>query len=126
MCNPFLQKKDLWGILLAVSSFWPFKRVKRLQNASKNMISKKWHFERPDLTTDSKNLAKHPPKWFIRHLVHAFSIFWASIKPIFENHVLRGVLEAFYPLKRPKTRNRWPSEENAPKIIFLQKWVAYI
>ena len=28
-------------------------------------------------------------------------------------------MEAFYPLKRPKTRNRWPSEENAPKIIFF-------
>ena len=34
-----------------------------------------WHFERSDLRTESKNLAKHPPKWFIRHLVHAFSIF---------------------------------------------------
>ena len=31
-----------------------------------------WHFERPDLRTDSKNLAKHPPKWLGRHLVHAF------------------------------------------------------
>ena len=40
----------------------------------------------------------------------------------------RGVLELFYPLKRPKTRNRWPSKENGPKIIFLllQKWVSYI
>ena len=28
-------------------------------------------------------------------------------------------MEAFYPLKRPKTRNRWPSQENAPKIIFF-------
>ena len=34
--------------------------------------AKKWYFERPDLTTDSKNLAKHPPKWLGRHLVHAF------------------------------------------------------
>ena len=37
--------------------------------------AKKWHFECPNLRTDSKNLAKHPPKWFTRHLVHAFSIF---------------------------------------------------
>jgi len=36
---------------------------------------KKRHFERPNLGTDSKNLAKHPQKWFTRHLVHAFSIF---------------------------------------------------
>ena len=28
-------------------------------------------------------------------------------------------MEAFYPVKRPKTRNRWPSKENAPKIIFF-------
>ena len=37
ICNPFLQKNDFWGIFLTwppVSSFWPFKRVKRLQNAS--------------------------------------------------------------------------------------------
>ena len=35
-------------------------------------IAKKWHFQRPNLRTDSKNLAKHPPKWLGRHLVHAF------------------------------------------------------
>ena len=34
--------------------------------------AKKWHFERPDLRTESKNLAKHPPKWLGRHLGHAF------------------------------------------------------
>ena len=34
--------------------------------------AKKWHFERPNLRTDSKNLAKHPPKWWGRHLVHTF------------------------------------------------------
>ena len=37
ICNQFLQKNDFWGIFLTwppVSSFWPFKRVKRLQNAS--------------------------------------------------------------------------------------------
>ena len=26
--------------------------------------AKKWHFERPNLRTDSKNFAKHPPKWW--------------------------------------------------------------
>ena len=31
--------------------------------------AKKWHFERPHLRTDSKNPAKHPPKWWGRHLV---------------------------------------------------------
>ena len=99
--------------LPAVFVFWPFKRVKRAPNGSKNMIfknwldtrpkmethdpnvyptilggvsrgfwtpflncpfsrAKKWHFERPDLRTESKNLVKHPPKWLCRHLGHAF------------------------------------------------------
>ena len=47
--------------------------------------AKKWHFERPDLRTESKNLAKHPPKWLGRHSVHAFPFlaeyqanFWKS------------------------------------------------
>ena len=37
--------------------------------------AKKWHFECPKLWTDSKNLAKHPSKWWGRHLGHAFSTF---------------------------------------------------
>ena len=37
--------------------------------------AKKWHFERPNLQTDSKNPAKHPPKWWMRHLIHAFVTF---------------------------------------------------
>ena len=78
--------------------------------------AKKWHFERPNLRTESKNLAKHPPKWFIRHLVHAFSIFGR----VSSQFLKIMFLEAFYPLKRPKTRNRWPSEENAPKIFFFR------
>ena len=60
-----------------------------------------WHFERPDLKTESKNLAKHPPKWLGRHLGHAFSFsgeyqanFWKSY-----------FLGPFYPLKRPKNEN---------------------
>ena len=36
------------------------------------LSAKKWHFERPNLRTDSKNLAKHPPKWWGRVFVHAF------------------------------------------------------
>ena len=47
--------------------------------------AKKWHFERPHFKTESKNLAKHPPKWLGRHLGHAFPFsgeyqpnFWKS------------------------------------------------
>ena len=32
----------------------------------------KWHFERPNLRTDSKNLTKHPLNWWGRHLVPTF------------------------------------------------------
>ena len=32
-------------------------------------------FERPNLTMDSGNPTKHPPKWLVRHLFHAFIIF---------------------------------------------------
>ena len=32
----------------------------------------KWHFECPNLQTDPKNLAKHPPKWWGRVVVDAF------------------------------------------------------
>ena len=80
--------------------------------------AKKWHFERPNLRKDSKNHAKQPPKWFIRHLVHAFSIF-GRVSSQFLKITFLEPFEAFYPLKRPKAKNRWPREENAPKIIFF-------
>ena len=52
--QPISAKKnnDFWGIFLAwppVSSFWPFKREKRLQNASKNKIFKNWLDTRPKM-----------------------------------------------------------------------------
>ena len=63
--------------------------------------AKKWHFERPDLRTESKNLAKHPPKWLGRHLGHAFP-FSGEYQA---NHVFRAVRSSFYTLKRPKNEN---------------------
>ena len=42
--------------------------IKKCQFSS----AKKWHLERPNLRSDSKSLAKHLPKWWNRHLVHAF------------------------------------------------------
>ena len=59
---------------------------------------KKWHFERQNLRTDSKNLAKHPPKWWSRHL---------GIKPILKNLIFSIVFDPFSPLKRPKSKNGW-------------------
>ena len=63
--------------------------------------AKKWHFERPDLRTESKNLAKHPPKWLGRHLGHAFP-FSGEYQA---NHVFGAVRSSFYTLKRPKNEN---------------------
>ena len=37
-------------------SFWPFKRVKRLQNGSKNMIFKNWLDTRPKMETHDPNV----------------------------------------------------------------------
>ena len=34
--------------------------------------AKKWHFERSEPRTDPQNPAKHPPKWWGRHLDQAF------------------------------------------------------
>ena len=43
--------------------------------------AKKWHLQRRNLGKDSTNLAKHPPKWWGRHLFHVFSIFgWVLSK----------------------------------------------
>ena len=71
--------------------------------------AKKWHFERPDLKTESKNLAKHPPKWLGRHLVHAFPFlgkyqFWRENSKSFCN----GLVMWYYILCQP-----------APKIFWL-------
>ena len=57
--------------------------------------AKKWHFEHPNLRTDSKNLAKHPSKWWGRHLVHAFP-FLGEYQANFEKS---HILEPFSPLK---------------------------
>ena len=57
--------------------------------------AKKWHFGRPDLKTESNNLAKHSPKWLGRHLGHAFP-FSGEYQVIFEKshtfHRFGGVL----------------------------------
>ena len=59
-----------------------------------------------------------PPKWWITCLFcMCFYHFWVGFEPIFKNHVFRAVLESFSPFKRPKTRNRWPSQKNAPIIV---------
>ena len=57
--------------------FWPHLEGRTAPKRQKCLFTsaKKWHFERPDLRTESKNLAKHPPKWLGRHLGHAFSTF---------------------------------------------------
>ena len=70
--------------------------------------AKKWHFERPDLRTDSKNLAKHPQNggvdiWFMHF--H----FQANIKPILINCIFFIVLQPFYSLNEAKTKQWLPS-----------------
>ena len=45
-----------------------------------------------------------------------------------DEELVKLVLEAVYPLKRPKNSNRWPSKENAPKnllFFFAEMGVIY-
>ena len=121
-----LSKNYFWGIFLTwppVSSFWPFKRVKRLQNASKTLIFKNW------LDTCHKKETYEPKLYptILGGVSRGFwslfldwgtrrAVFWhlktgsfaqnANIKPIFKNRIFSTVLEPFYPLKRPKTK-KW-------------------
>ena len=67
--------------------------------------AKKWHFERPNLRTDSKNLAKHPPKWWGRHLVHSFPFSGEYQANFWKLHILAPP-GALFPL--PRTPNfKW-------------------
>ena len=60
----------------------------------------KWHFGRPNLKTDSKKTAKHPPKWWIRHLIHAFFTFWWVLSQ-FLKIVFLDSFRAIFPAKWP-------------------------
>ena len=67
--------------------------------------AKKWHFERPSLRTDSKNPAKHPPKWWGRHLVHSFP-FLGEFQANFWKLLILCLSGALFPL--PRTPNfKW-------------------
>ena len=68
--------------------------------------AKKWHFERPNLQTDSKNLAKHPPKWWGRHLVHAFP-FSGEYQANFWKLPILAPLGALFPLPRTPNFRFW-------------------
>ena len=70
--------------------------------------AKKRHFERPNLRTDSKNLAKHRPKWWGRHLAHSFP-FLGKSKPIFENCLFYVCQELFSHYHGRQTSSGLPS-----------------
>ena len=88
--------------------------------------AKKWHFECPNLRMESKNLAKHPPKWFIRHLVHAFSIFGRVSSQFLKIMFLEAFWRRFTLLKGQKLETGGQARKMPQKSFFLHKWVAYI
>ena len=88
--------------------------------------AKTWHFERPNLRTDSKKLAKHPPKWFIRHLVHGFSIFGRVSSQFLKITFLEAIWRRFTLFKGKKLETGGQVRKMPQKSFFLQKWVAYI
>ena len=67
--------------------------------------AKKRHFERPEPRTDPKNPAKHPPKWWGRHLVHMFP-FSGEYQANFWKLLILCLSGALFPL--PRTPNfKW-------------------
>ena len=104
-----------WGVFRGVfgvrSKIWalevPFLALENGHFCQKRPFSnaKKWHFERPNLRTDSKNLAKHPPKWWGRLLVHAFP-FSGEYQAIFWKLQILAPLGAFLPLWLSQTQ-KW-------------------
>ena len=65
-------------------------------------------FERQNLQTDSKNLAKHPPKWWGRLLVHAFP-FSGEYQANFWKLQILAPLGALLPLWLTQTQ-KWTAE----------------
>ena len=74
---------------------------------------KKWDFECPNLRIDSGNPAKHPPKWWGRHLFHVFTIF-GQVLSKFSNLLILANFGPFSHVKRAKTRFGWKG---------TQKWL---
>ena len=109
------------GLILA-------RKWKRMNFCQKCPFSsaKTWHFERPNLRTDSKNLAKHPPKWFIRHLVHAFSIFGRVSSQFLKIMFIEAFWRRFTLLKGQKLETGGQARKMPQKSFFLHKRVAYI
>ena len=66
---------------------------------------KKWDLERPKLRTEFKNLAKHPPKWWTRHLFHAFSIFGRALDKFWKIAYFRSFLRRFPPILTKNFKN---------------------
>ena len=109
-----------WGVFREVfgvrSKIWPLEvpffgtpKVQKCPFSS----AKKWHFERPNLRTDSKNLAKHPPKWWGRHLVHAFP-FLGEYQANFWKLPILGPSGALFPLPR------------TPNLKWLAQWHLWV
>ena len=59
--------------------------------------AKKRHFERPEPRWDPKNLVKHPPKWWGRHLAHSFPFSGEYEANFWKFHIL-GLSGALFPL----------------------------
>ena len=78
---------------------------------------KKWDFERPNLRTDAKNLAKHPPNWWIKHLVHSFP-FLCEYQANFEKSHIVNRFGAIFPFTDHKL-NGWCIRSN------IEIWVWY-
>ena len=88
--------------------------------------TKKWDFERPKLRTESKNLAKHPTKWWIRHLFRAFSIFGRELSKFWKIAFFFSFLALFSPYKDRKLQKLRGATILQEKSQFLLQWLSWV
>ena len=83
--------------------------------------AKKWHFERPNLKTETTFSSQHPPKMVDYMFVLCVYHIWVGFKTILENCIFCTVLEPFSqqhgqktrsPILEMKMRSNQKSEEN--------------
>ena len=63
-----------------------------------------------------------PPKWWIRHLFRVFTTFGWEISKFW----ILLIFTSFSHEHGPFFSKWWPSQENAKKSFFLQKWPLYM
>ena len=81
--------------------------------------AQKWVFECPNRKTETTFSRQHPPKMVEQVFVLFIYHFWTRNRQILNFEHFELFFARFYSVKRAFSTKWWPSEENAPKIIFF-------